>query len=153
MNASHGWCLKLNSATVSTSNCPRSMTGSSRAIRRRKQRCFDTTQPIISTPKLNHPSAYAMPRIKVSRSAAIGTTTPCSTGRASTGVRRLGKSVGSMACNAVPSVWGSRELGRLGGTSDCTTRRCAEGGLAALAASEGSPGSGEAEAAGVDEGR
>lgn len=53
-----------------------------------------------------HPSPYAELLTTSSTGADIGSTAPCSTGLASTGVLRLGNKFGSKACNAVPRVCG-----------------------------------------------
>lgn len=53
----------------------------------------------------------------------MGTTLPCSTGFASIGVLRLGKSAGSVVCSAVPRVCGSRVPDADGVTNACTTRK------------------------------
>jgi len=60
---------------------------------------------IITTP--SQPSAYEAQRTNSSRWLTMGTTAPCSIGRASTGVRRLGNKLGNSVCSAVPSVCGS----------------------------------------------
>ena len=62
----------------------------------------------------------------------MGTTAPCSTALARIGVLRLGNNVGNNAFRAVPSVCVSRELGKMGVTSDCTTRKWPDVGSAAV---------------------
>lgn len=53
-----------------------------------------------------HPSPYAALRATSSKSADMGSTTPCKIGFAKTGIRRLGKRFGNRECRADPTVWG-----------------------------------------------
>lgn len=94
--------------------------------------------PIIRTTTYTHPSPYAEHRTNSSTGADRGTTAPCRTGLARTGVLRLGNKFGSRLCSAVPIVCGCMlglpraagdwlalglglEIWMDGGMGDCTT--------------------------------
>lgn len=77
--------------------------------------------PSIATAICKKPSGYAAAFPNSSIEALIGTTAPCSTGCARSGLRLLGNREGKVVFSAVPSVCGCRE-GRCKGINDCTTR-------------------------------
>lgn len=52
-----------------------------------------------------HPSPYAELLTTSSIGGDIGTTAPCKTGLARTGILRLGNKLGRRECSAVPMVW------------------------------------------------
>jgi hypothetical protein len=104
--------------------------------------------PTIDITIAIHPSPYAALRATSSRGAVIGSTTPCKTGFAKTGIRRLGKRFGSRVWRADPTVCSCIRvpdgvtlvvvveeedcvIGIEGGTGDWTTLRaglCESGG-------------------------
>lgn len=92
--------------------------------------------PIILTTTYAHPSPYAELLTTSSMGADMGSTAPCNTGLARTGVLRLGNRFGSNVWSTPPTVCGcilglDRELidwldwvfdvGIDGGSGDCTT--------------------------------
>jgi hypothetical protein len=62
--------------------------------------------PIITIAMCSHPSRYAVARTSSSTLALSGNTAPCNTACASSGLRRLGNSVGNIWFSAVPMVCG-----------------------------------------------
>lgn len=83
--------------------------------------------PIIRRTTYAHPSPYAELLTTPSIGADMGTTAPCSTGFANTGVLRLGNRCGRRVWSAVPTVCGCVEPllllldgCREGGSGDCT---------------------------------
>lgn len=60
--------------------------------------------PIIRTTTYAHPSPYAELLTTSSIGADMGSTAPCNTGFAKTGVLRLGNRLGSNVCSTPPMV-------------------------------------------------
>lgn len=91
-------------------------------------RLVDDDHPIIRMTTYAQPSPYAELLTTSSTGADMGTTAPCSTGFASTGVLRLGKRCGRREWSAVPTVCGCvvveplplllLDIGREGGSGD-----------------------------------
>lgn len=87
--------------------------------------------PIIRITIYAHPSPYAEHLATSSIGADIGTTAPCSTGLARTGILRLGNRCGRSECRAVPMVCGCAvvvesplpdvDVGSEGESGDCTS--------------------------------